>query len=369
MDFPDAPVTIPNSRWQPAAELFCNGPEMAKYLNEMGEILERYDAMTVGEAPCTDDPTHVLDYVSFQRNALSMVFQFDLADLGKKPNDLLGYGGWKLADMKRIADKWQRFIEGNDGWTTSFMENHDQGRSVSRFASDKPAHRQVSAKMLALLLLCSSGTPYVYMGEELGMTNMPGSWDLSEYLDLNTINYVERLRQEGASDEDVKKAMPGINLLARDNCRTPLQWSGDDANGGFTKEGVKPWMRVNDNYKEINAAQQIYDPLSVYGFYQRAIALRKANKPLFTFGSFQLHDAPNPNVFAFVKTANTADGSVKETGKSHALVLLNFTDAAQPAPLPENLDKASAHVALSSYEDTPEVGAELRPYEGRVLLY
>lgn len=363
MDFPDAPITVPDSDIQPALSLYCNGPEMHKYMREMGAILARYDAMTVGELPCTSEPARVLDYVSFASNELSMVFQFDTVDLGKSPNDIFAFKPWTLTDLKDITTKWQTFIDHNDGWTTAFIENHDQGRSVSRFASDMPEHHAAASKMLALLTTCSSGTPFIYQGQELGMTNVPLSWDAKEYLDLNTINYIKRLRQAGKSEAEINKAMTWINLHARDNARTPVQWSAEP-NAGFTKPDVKPWMRVNDNYTQINAANQLEDPESILHFWQKALSLRTTHPSIFAHGIFSVHEKDDANVFAFLKTAQKQPNSSPDAPKK-ALVLLNFSNKQQIVRLPADVKDAS--VAISSHK-TVDASSSLQPYEGRVLV-
>lgn len=372
MDFPDAPVTVPGSDIQPASSLFCNGPEMHKYLREMGAILARYDAMTVGELPCTPDAAMVREYVGFSRNELSQVFQFDTVDLGKSPDDVFAFKKWELPALQKITEKWQTFHEGTDSWTTAFIENHDQGRSNSRFASDKPQHHDSASKMLAMMITCLSGTPYVYQGQEIGMTNVPLEWDIKEYLDLNTINYFDKMRREGKSDEEIEKAKWSVNLHARDNARTPVQWS-DKANAGFTKEGVKPWMRVNDNYTQINVEDQLKNKNSVWHFWQKALALRKQHTDIFTYGSFKLLDGANKSVFGFVKARQ--DKSLQQEGAqgvdpsvTKAVVLLNFTDSTQEVKLPADVDASSAKVALSTYADSAEVAAPLQAYEGRLVF-
>jgi oligo-1,6-glucosidase len=366
MDFPDAPITVPGSDIQPASSLYCNGPEMHNYLREMGDILDKYDAMTVGELPCTSDPKQVLEYVGFARNELSMVFQFDTADLGKSPGDVFAFKPWTVSDFANITDKWQTFTDGNDGWTTSFIENHDQGRANSRFGNDKPEYHDASSKMLALLTILSSGTPFIYMGQEIGMTNVPLSWDYKEYLDLNTINYIQRLKDQGKSeDEIIEKYMPAINLHARDNARTPVQWT-DGPNAGFTKEGVKPWMRVNDNYKQINAAQQLKDENSILSFWKQAIALRKEHPALFTYGKFtsllDYSGAKDQKVFAFSKDA--AGEKASSAANKRAIVLLNFSAQEQKVDISE---VAKGKVAISTHKNT-DASAPLKAYEGRVLL-
>lgn len=168
----DAPVVNPGVYDQPAWMLFTNGPRMHEFLREMrSHVLDKYDTMTVGELPHTPETRKVLDYVGAAQQELSMVFQFDIVDLGQGSPYKYQYAPWKLPQLKAIVAKWQQFIEGTDGWTTAFCENHDQGRSVSRYASDEPQYRAVSAKMLAVLMCCLTGTLFVYQGQEIGMVS------------------------------------------------------------------------------------------------------------------------------------------------------------------------------------------------------
>lgn len=166
----DAPVSDPGASEQPAWSLYANGPRMHEFLREMNDlVLSKYDTMTVGELPHTPDPARVLDYVGAAKRQMSMVFQFDMVDLGQGFAQKYRFTPWRLPQLKAIVEKWQTFIDGTDGWTTSFAENHDQGRSVSRYASDAPEYRAVSAKMLAILLCSLTGTLFVYQGQEIGM--------------------------------------------------------------------------------------------------------------------------------------------------------------------------------------------------------
>ncbi|PWN51710.1 putative alpha-glucosidase [Violaceomyces palustris] len=364
MDFPDAPIVDPLSKYQPAGTLYCNGPEMHKYLREMAAILARYDAMTVGELPLTPNTKDVLDYVSLKDPQLSMVFQFDLVDIGRGPVDMMKLTGYKLSALKAIINKWQTFIEGNDGWTTVFSENHDQGRSVSRFASDAPEHATNSAKLLAMLNTTLTGTMFIYQGQEIGMTNVPKDWPIEEYLDVGSINYMklikEKLEATGASEEEkakaVHEALLNINAVGRDNARTPVQWDSSP-HAGFTTG--KPWMRVNDNYKKINAAAQINDPDSVLSFWKRMIGLRTKHSSLFTFGSFHLLEPENEQTFSYVK--KSAEGDEK------ALVVLNFTDQAQEFKLPTE-DGANWSLLQGTQPVEDPTSAPLKAYEGRVFV-
>ena len=356
MDFPDAPIVDPGAETQPAGMLYCNGPMMHTYLKEMGAILEKYDAMTVGELPNTPKTADVVRYVSAAENELSEVFQFDIVDLGRNPVDMMVLDGFKLPEMKRVVNKWQRFIEGNDAWTTVFIENHDVARSVSRYASDKPEHIADSAKLLALMNLSLTGTVYVYQGEEIGMTNVPASWSAEEYLDVNSINYFAAVKARTNNDATaLAKALESVNKLGRDNARTPVQWS-NAPNGGFSSDPTtKPWMRTNDNYTSINVAVQQDDPTSVLNFYRKMIALRKQRASLLGRGQFRLLEEDDEKLFKFVKLGE---------GEEKALVVLNFTDAVQTYELPKEF--AEAKVVLDT-RDEPTQGS-LKAYQGRMYV-
>ncbi|MCO5553702.1 hypothetical protein L7F22_007228 [Adiantum nelumboides] len=335
MDFPDAPVQDKNKFIQNASSLFCNGPRMHEYLTEMGEILDRYDAMTVGELPCTPETADVLRYVSLSSSELSMVFQFDIVDLDRSPSDLFVDVGFNLNTFKDITNKWQTFIDGNDGWTTVFLENHDQGRSISRYADDSPKNRVASAKMLATYLATLSGTPFIYQGQELGMSNVPSSWQANEYKDLNTINYLAEKREGGAGEKELAKMLAtGINKLARDNARTPVQWTSGP-NAGFTREAVQPWMRINDNFKQINAEDQLQKEDSVLAYYKRILALRKEHSGLFTHGRFLLCPTQEEGIFAFIKRDRSSESKL-------ALVVLNFSDKVVEFAVPRKQSRSSS---------------------------
>lgn len=356
MDFPDAPISDPGAETQPAGDLFCNGPMMHTYLKQMGKILEKYDAMTVGELPHTPKTADVVRYVSAAENELSEVFQFDLVDMGRNPIDTFKGTPFPLSEVKRVVEKWQTFTDGNDAWTTVFCENHDQARSISRFASDKPEHIKDSGKMLALFNTTLSGSLYVYQGQEIGMTNVPESWGIEEYLDVNSINYYKYLKEKKNADEKtLAEALKGINKYGRDNARTPVQWSSEE-NGGFSSNpSTKPWMRTNDNYKQINVALQEKDDTSVLAFYRKAIDLRKAHSSTLGRGRFTLVSGEDPNVFCYLKTS--------ESGEK-AFVALNFSDKEQTYQLPEGFGSGSK-VLLNTVEDGGKAGV-LRAFEGRV---
>ncbi|KAM0284971.1 hypothetical protein ACHAQH_001660 [Verticillium albo-atrum] len=358
----DAPVVDHKNYEQPAWCMYANGPRMHEFLRDMNtKVLDQYDAMTVGELPHTPDPAHVRKYVGSGDRQLNMVFQFDIVDLGQGSEHKYAWRSWNLPDLKAVVAKWQNFIDGTDAWTTAFCENHDQGRSVSRFGSDEPQWREVSAKMLALLLCSLTGTLFVYQGQEIGMINVPKEWPIEEYQDIEALNYFRSL--EGRATEDERKyAMESINLLGRDNARTPMQWDST-SHAGFTDSKDGAWMRVHDLYPEINVAKQEGEPGSVLNFWRALLKLRKAERELLIHGAFAVHDEADEHTFIFSKTHN---------GRK-AVVALNFTKEERPFTLP---DVKGLRVEVGNYDDVKAreeadgSGGKrvLRPWEGRLYL-
>jgi oligo-1,6-glucosidase len=357
--FPDAPITDPKSFIQPAIGMWCNGPRIHEFLREMyDEALEPYgDVVTVGELANTPDPAHVLKYVSAAEKQLSMVFHLDIGHIGMGHSleDKYILQPWELTEMKSIVNKWQTFIEGTDGWTTAFCENHDNGRSVSRFASDAPEFREVSAKMLALMMVAMTGTLFLYQGQEIGMINAPREWSIDEYKDIEGLGYYREAKNQVASGVDPireKRIMDGLRILARDHARLPMQWD-DSPEAGFTTG--KPWMRTHDLYRDINVKKQEADPDSVLSFWKKVLCLRKDYRQLFIHGKFEVLDFENLETFCFVKSRE---------GK-RALVVLNFTGIEQPCSQAEMA--AGMKLLVSNYSERAS-SQSLRPYEGRIYV-
>lgn len=365
-DFPDAPITDPKSYIQPAADLFCNGPRIHEFLREMNEkVLSHYDAVTVGELSNTPDPDHVLRYVSAAAKQLDMVFQFDMIRLGTGNGleNKYEYTPWKLAEMKSIVTKWQKFIEGTDGWTTVFCENHDNGRVVSRFGSDDPKRREVSAKMLAIMMTTMTGTLFLYQGQEIGMINAPKDWPIEEYKDVEGLNYYKEADRISKSGEDPTRRdtiMNGLRILGRDHSRLPMQWDDSPYAGFTTASTAEPWMRTHDLYKEINVARQSQDPSSVLSFYKKVLGLRKEHRDLFIHGAFHLFELENEQTFIYGKSSGEGDA------ERRALVALNFTDTEQPLALDGKY--GCEKLLVSNYDGDEDFEQRLRPYEGRVYL-
>ncbi|KAM9918125.1 hypothetical protein OXX59_008873 [Metschnikowia pulcherrima] len=346
--FEDAPIVFPDQKWQPSQKFHQSGPRIHEFHKEMfAKVTSKYDAMTVGEVGhCEREDA--LKYVSAKEKEMNMMFLFDFVELGSDPKDRFRYNGYKLIDLKKAVTTMSSFIDGTDAWSTCFFENHDQPRAITRFGNDSPEFRFKSGKMLATLLASLTGTLFIYQGQEIGMTNVPSTWDISEYLDINTINYYRQYK-DLHGEEGLKELLKNINLLARDNARTPVQWD-DSENGGFSTG--KPWMRVNDNYKEVNAASQVNDPESLYSFYKKALHVRKEYKDALIYGKLEILDADNEQVFSFYK---------KYEGET-AYVVLNFTkETLDFKPVAGNLE-----LVLSNEKD-PKDGV-LSAYESRVYI-
>jgi oligo-1,6-glucosidase len=363
LPFADAPVTDPTSDIQPAAQMWCNGPRIHEFIKEMNrDVLSHYrtyddqPVVTVGELSMCPDPESVVPYVSAVQKELDMVFQFDITHLGQGPpgcNDKYDFAKWELPDMKRIVEKWQCFIEGTDAWTTVFNENHDNGRSISRFANDAPEWREKSGKLLGLWLIGQTGSLFLYQGQEIGMINAPASWDVSEeYKDVESQNYwaeAVRLADDGTDPTRKERIKRGLQLMARDHARLPFQWD-ESVNSGFSTG--EPWMTVHDEYPAINAAAQEKDVDSVLSFYKRALRLRKAHKDIFVYGSFELVDPEGTEMFVYRKRFE----------EKTALVVLNFTTKEQRM----EYDVEGLRLLVSSYGKATE--SVLQPLEGRVYI-
>lgn len=350
---PDAPA-IRDGFLQPGFALTCNGPRLLEFLGEMRrEVLDHYDTITVGEAPMATplqgrQITHPVD------GSLDMLFQFEHMDLDSMPGDANGKWALKpldLRDMKRIMSRWQEALHGV-GWNSLYLSNHDQPRPVSRFGNDGD-YRVRSAKMLATWLHFHQGTPYVYQGEELGMSNV--AFDrIEDYRDIESLNFYRvATKDRGWTHAD---AMASIHAKGRDNARTPMQWSGG-ANAGFTSG--TPWIGLNPNAAEVNAEQALSDPDSVFHYYRALIDLRR-QLPVLTDGVYELLLPEDPQVYAYTRTL----------GEQRLLVLCNFGATPAVPALPAQVTACQPELLLDNCarEASPSwAGLTLQPYEALVL--
>ena len=331
----------------------ANGPHVHEYLKEMNrKVLSHYDLITVGEAAGVT-LEEAKKYANADGSELNMVFQFE--HIGGGPEADNHYGKWDSHKMplpvwKKILSRWQTGLEGK-AWNSLFLSNHDQPRSVSWFGNDSEPYREISAKMLGTCLHMMQGTPYVYQGEELGMCNAYFD-QLEDYRDIESLNAYKELTETcGVSHEEM---MGYLKRISRDNARTPMQWD-DSANAGFTTG--TPWIKVNSNYKTVNAKQQTNDPDSVFSYYKELIRLRHENE-IIVYGDYELLEPQNEELFIYTRTWNN----------EQLMVLCNFTDkdvvipAAVMAQIP-----ADAQILISNHVGNLE--AVLRPYEARVYRY
>lgn len=376
-DFPDAPIIDPRAPYQPAGLLYCNGPRMHEFLGEMNTILSRYGAITVGELPNTPDLERVLKYVSAEAKQLDMVFQFDVVDtgFGKTHKYETTPKNFTLPELKAAVSRTQSLIDGTDAWTTVFMENHDQARSVSRFTDDSPQHRVAGAKLLALMQACLSGTQYIYQGQEIGSVNAPKeSYPAEDYLDLDSYLFLDMVKERSGSDkgDEFEKAFAALQHLARDHARIPLCWS-DGRFGGFSEAAEKAgkpvkesWMKTHPLAREINVASQLDDPHSVLAFWKRVLRFRREVADLLVYGDYKVLRPEDKDTYLFVKES-PLDGA-------KALVVLNFTPGEKTwtAPSTEELGyedgrevKLVPTLSTHGGKDGKEV---LSGYEGRVYL-
>ncbi|KAF3918186.1 Alpha-glucosidase [Dactylellina cionopaga] len=288
--YPDAEITDPNALYQNGAEFFTHGPRLHEYLQEIGAILKKYNAFSVGEMPGVKDPEEILKVVGFEREELNMIFHFELVELDHGSEGKFSTKDFSLQRFKEITEKWQKFMYDNSGWNAIYLENHDQSRTISRWCSDSPEHRVPSAKMLAAYQGFQAGTPYIYQGQELGMINVPKDWDMSEYKDIECVNHWSEVSSRYSDNPEIlARYRKEYQKKSRDNSRTPMQWS-NSAHGGFmdSNESTEPWMRANPSYKFINAAQQVDDPESPFSFWKKVLELRREYVDLFVYGGFEL---------------------------------------------------------------------------------
>ncbi|EEU36215.1 uncharacterized protein NECHADRAFT_52845 [Fusarium vanettenii 77-13-4] len=332
-DFVDAPITDPDSPHQPAPEMWCNGPRIHEFIHEMYEkVLGPYNAVSVGELSLTPHPSQVIPYVSRAARELDMVFEFSMIRLGNGNGfgSKYIYDPFPLSKLKEFVHRWQSFIEGTDAWTTAFCENHDNGRAVDRFGDVSSAEWWFkSAKTIALWQTTLTGTLFLYQGQEIGMTNMPRSWGIEEYKDIESTNFYAEAVESG-DEEKVQATMHGLQIMARDHARIPFQWD-DSPNAGFTDAQTRPWMRVHEDYRDINAATQVKDPDSILSFYKHTLQLRKEYQDLFVFGSFKLLDPTDEHTFTYIKESAVPISPQGPT-KRKALVVLNMSQQTRLGP-------------------------------------
>ncbi|KAF2167018.1 glycoside hydrolase family 13 protein [Zasmidium cellare ATCC 36951] len=323
-DLPDATVTRPKEKYQDGSEFFASGPKMHDYIREMRtEVFDHYDAMTVGELGFTNDERSVSEYVAKDRHELNMVFTGDIVDMDFGPGGKYERDDFHPRKIRHITNMWQCAMPKFDGWNSVYLDNHDSGRSLSRYASDKPEHRAASAKMLATYLMTLAGTPFLLAGQEFGMANLGKDYGVESYIDVEAKNaYNAILWQRGGNKSSMGDVLREMQRKARDHGRLPVQWD-DSPNAGFTAADAKPWMTINKDYIEWNAASQQSDKESVLNFYRQVLQLRKDYVDLLVYGSYKPLDEKETGEMVLGYERASPDES------QHVAVLLNFSDQEQ----------------------------------------
>lgn len=327
----------------------ANGPHVHEYLQEMRQkALNNADTITVGE--CSGVTLEeAKKYARSDEKELNMVFQFEHMDVDSDEKA----GKWTtrkmdLRNLKKILTRWQKGLQ-DIAWNSLYWENHDQPRSVSRFGNDSDKYREISAKMLATCIHMMQGTPYVYQGEELGMTNCPFN-TLDNFRDLESINAFHELTEQGKMTEE--DMMAAIGYKGRDNARTPMQWD-DSAYAGFST--TNPWIMVNPNYTKINAKDQVNREDSVFKYYQKLIKLRHESE-LIVYGTYDLILDDDKDIYAYIRTL----------GDEKLIVYCNFSENTREVELPEEF--VNKKVLISNYSDAKaNQKITLRPYEAIVI--
>lgn len=346
---PGLPDKEPGINGYATFNVSANGPHVHEYLQEMRQkALNNADTITVGE--CSGVTLEeAKKYARSDEKELNMVFQFEHMDVDSDEKA----GKWTtrkmdLRDLKKILTRWQKGLQ-DIAWNSLYWENHDQPRSVSRFGNDSDEYREISAKMLATCIHMMQGTPYVYQGEELGMTNCPFN-TLDNFRDLESINAFHELTEQGKMTEE--DMMAAIGYKGRDNARTPMQWD-DSAYAGFST--ATPWIMVNPNYTKINAKDQINREDSVFKYYQKLIKLRHESE-LIVYGTYDLILDDDKDIYSYIRTL----------GDEKLIVYCNFSENTREVELPEEF--TNGKVLISNYIDAKvNHKITLRPYEAIVI--
>ncbi|MDO4295216.1 MAG: alpha-glucosidase [bacterium] len=345
--FPDGPMG-PDGRYGSFGPYVANGPRVHEYLKEMRQrVLSKYDTMTVGEASGVT-VEEAKKYAAEDESELNMVFQFEHMDLDGGESFKWNTRKIDLVELKQTLSKWQTELAGK-AWNSLYWNNHDQPRIVSRLG-DEEEYRERSAKMLATCLHMMQGTPYIYQGEELGMTNVPFQ-GIEDFRDIESINAFHELTEAGIMSEE--RMLECIRYKSRDNARTPFQWD-DSENAGFTSG--TPWIMLNPNYKTINAKEQLSRKDSVFHYYQKLIRLRKEQEVI-VYGDYQLLLADSHEIYAYTR----------ELDGQKLLTVCNFTKETVTVEVPEEFVGGRLLISNTERKEVTK-NDELQPYEAFVVL-
>ena len=350
-EFPDDHEPLEKFRRRIGSRYYINGPKIHEYLQEMNrEVFRKYDILTIGEATEVTAENAGL-YVNEERQELDMIIHFQLMEVDYGAGGKYDIVPWKLKDIKAIMYRWYAELK-DRGWVALYLNNHDQPRMVSRFGNDRE-YRVESSKMLATLLHTWCGTPFIYQGEEIGMTNVAFD-SIADYNDIETLNMYHGKLEQGLGHEQLMRI---VHQTSRDNARTPMQWNAG-MNAGFSKG--TPWLKPNPNYREINVEESIQDPNSIFHYYQKLIQIRKMNRAI-VYGDLTMIREEDEDIFAYIRTLD--DEGI--------LVILNFFSKQVDFSLPAMIRCSNLRLLLNNYQDgdDDEVERTLTPYESRVYHF
>ncbi|MCV9877399.1 glycoside hydrolase family 13 protein [Brenneria izbisi] len=332
------------------AYTYTQGPNLHRYLREMNQkVLSKYDVVSAGEifgVPLEE----AAPFIDQRRKELDMAFSFDLIRLDRSVEERWRSNDWTLSQFRQINNRLVD-MAGQYGWNTFFLSNHDNPRAVSHFGDDRPQWRVLSAKALATIALTQRATPFIYQGDELAMTNYPFQ-KIDDFDDIEVKGFWQDFVKTGKVKAD--EFLANVKQTSRDNSRTPFQWSNAD-NAGFT--AGTPWLRINPNYKEINATDQIKDPDSVYNFYRQLIAIRQAT-PALTYGAYQDLDPNNNDVYAYTRTLK---------GEKY-LIVVNFREQPISYSLPDAspIKKTLLESGMKTHVQPGATRLELQPWQSGI---
>ena len=343
---------------------YKDGPHIHEYMAEFRKVCDEYDCFQLGEGPMTTVQS-ALRYLSGPTRSLDMMFCFDHMMADCMYTEYV-HRPFSLVKLKKAFTKWQKTLEGK-AWNALYLENHDHPRIISRYGSEK--YWRESGTMLAASYIFQCGTPFIYQGQEIGMTNIR-LWSIDQYVDVSTKNNFNSYHLK----DDIKDRLKRIHLSSRDSSRTPMQWSAD-VNGGFSK--AKPWFFVNPNYKRINVAAEEKDPESILNFYRKCLELRKRSKTLI-LGRYREYFPKDPNVYMYERSL----------GKVRYLIVCSFSKLPMRLKIPRSYVGRKGQLLLCNYPQGPQVMADklkdrlkqevnllewqhgmLRPYEARVYRF
>lgn len=355
---PDSPIFNKEDEFQHPNWGSHNGPRIHEFHQELrqfidGRVRDGREIMTVGEVAHGNDNAL---YTSAARREMSEVFSFAHVDIGTSPHFRYNAVPFKLKEFKQAIAESFMFVNGTDTWSTIYLENHDQPRSITRFGSDSPKYRNVSGKLLALLEGSLTGTLYVYQGQELGQINLK-NWPIEKYEDVDVrTNHEIIVKKYGKESPQMESFLRGIDLLSRDHARSPMPWTSETPNAGFCGSGAHPWFFLNRTYKRgINVADEESNADSVFNFWRKVLEMRKKHKNIMVYGyDFEFIDLDNDKLFSFTKKF--------EDKKLFAV--LNFSDEETGYSLPEAT--LSYNLILGNYDDIDQSSRVLQPWEGRL---